>query len=100
MVSPVLTRGRLTFRICIQVPICTVCVKSLFVRPSLWAAAFAAALIRAVPLTHETGNFALVRAELVLCNKFNCSRVNSFFTDLNVENIDQGDHSCVDCRDD
>lgn len=57
-------------------PICTVCVKSLFVRPSLWAAAFGAALIRAVPLTQELGKFALLRAGLVLCNKLNCSLVN------------------------
>jgi hypothetical protein len=95
-------------------PICTVCVKSLFVRPSLWAAAFGAALIRAVPLTHEPGKFALVRAGLVLCNKLNCSLVNQrtqlevgiccdlkqFLSDLNVENIDQGDHLSIDCRGD
>jgi hypothetical protein len=57
-------------------PICTVCVKSFFVRPSLWAAAFGAALVGAVPLTHEPAKFSLLKAVLVLSNKLNCFPVN------------------------
>jgi len=65
-----------------------------------------------VPLTREPGKFALVRAGLVLCDKLNCSLANQrtqlevsiccdlkqFLSDLNVENIDQGDHlTCPLC---
>jgi len=56
--------------------------------------------------TGASGARALQQAQLFLVNQRTqlevgiCCDLKQFLSDLNVENIDQGDHSSVDCRGD